>query len=343
MTRLGRCLFLLAPFATFSFAQSPTTPPQQPPPAGVATLHTGTKLVVVDVVVRDKSGHPIHGLTRNDFRLAEAGKPQTVSSFEEYAAPPMPPTPPQMPALPPGLFTNFTPVSGKGPLNVLLIDGANTPLADQSYLRQQLLDYVQHVPPGTRIAIFGLADHLYMLQGFTSDPRQLQAILGAVKSGRTSVLQANSATDTRNLADALADPSAGTARAGAGSALMSGDVQTFLEQIGVSQTTTRIQQTIEAFDTLGHWLVNFPGRKNLIWFSGAFPLGVDPTVSIQNNNDITGEDSDEFRAMTNLLTRAQVSVYPVDPRGRAGDSATGGGARISTRGRPTLKPTPTFS
>ena len=134
-----RCLFLLVPFACFSFAQSPTTPPQQAPTEGVATLHTGTKLVVVDVVVRDKSGHPIHGLTRDDFLLAEAGKPQTLASFEEYAAPATPPTPPQMPALPPGLFTNFTPVPAKGPLNVLLIDGINTPLADQSYLRQQLI------------------------------------------------------------------------------------------------------------------------------------------------------------------------------------------------------------
>jgi VWFA-related protein len=333
MTRCVRCLFLLLPFAFVSFAQSPTTPPQQAPPAGVATLHTGTKLVVVDVVVRDKSGHPIHGLTRNDFLLAEAGKPQAVSSFEEYAAPATPPALPPMPALPPGQFTNFTPVPGQGPLNVLLIDGVNTPLADQSYLRQQLSDYVKHVPPGARIAIFGLADHLYMLQGFTSDPRQLQAILGAVESGRTSVLQANSATNTRNLADALADPSAEPPRPGSASALMKGDVQSFLEQISVSQTTTRIQQTIEAFDSLGHWLVNFPGRKNLIWFSGAFPLGVDPTVSILNNNDITGEDSDEFRAMTNLLTRAQVSVYPVDPRGAAADSAFAAGSSMNLNQR----------
>ena len=336
MTRLALCVLLLLFTGTYLVASPPqstaapsqATSGQQAPSANVATLHTGTKLVVVDVIVRDKNGHPIHGLTRNDFLLAEAGKPQALSSFEEYVTPTTPPAAPQMPALPPGLFTNFTPVPGKGPLNVLLIDGANTPLADQSYLRQQLFDYVQHVPPGTRIAIFGLADHLYMLQGFTSDPHQLQATLAAIKAGRTSVLQANSATDTRALADALADPSAPPARPSSGSALMSDDVQTFLEQISVSQTTMRIQETIEAFDTLGHWLVNFPGRKNLIWFSGAFPLGIDPTVSILNNNDITGDDSDEFRAMTNLLTRAQVSVYPVDPRGVQVDSAIApGGAR----------------
>ena len=188
---------------------------------------------------------------------------------------------------------------------------------------------MKHVPPGTRIAIFGLADHLYMLQGFTSDPRQLEAMLGAVKSGRTSVLQGNSATNTRALADAVEDPSAGTAASSSGSALMNDNVETFLEQIGVSQTSMRIQETIEAFDLLGHWLVNFPGRKNLIWFSGAFPLGIDPTVSIQNNNDITGEDSDEFRAMTNLLTRAQVSVYPVDPRGASANSAFSAGSTMN--------------
>jgi VWFA-related protein len=278
-------------------------------------------LVVVDVVVRDKSGQPVHGLTREDFILAESGKPQTLNSFEEYAAPSTPLSPPQMPALPPGLFTNFTPVAAKGPLNVLLIDGLNTPLADESYVRQQLLDYVQHIPPGTRIAIFGLSNHLYMLQGFTSDSKQLQAILSGIKSWRPSMLLNDSATNNSALLDALTDPGMGPTSGSSSSALMSNDVATFIEGIGVIQTGMRITETIEAFNSLGHWLVNFPGRKNLIWFSGSFPLGVDPTASIQNNTDIPGEEDDEFRAMLNLLTRAQASVYPVDPRGIQADPA----------------------
>ena len=227
-----------------------------------------------------------------------------------------------MPALPPGLFTNFTPVPDRGPLNVLLIDGLNTPLADQSYLRQQLLDYVQHLPPGTRIAIFGLADHLYMLQGFTSDPRSSKrSSRQRQRRNRVSTAATISNTDTAALTDSLTDPSGGPAVGSNASALMTNDVQTFIEQIGVAQTGLRIGETIQALDSLGHWLVNFPGRKNLIWFSGAFPLGVDFTASMQNNTDIPGEDSDMYREMTNLLTRAQVSVYPVDPARRPGGSA----------------------
>jgi VWFA-related protein len=316
MTRLARCLLLASPFALLSFtlsapAQQPTSTASAAPPA-VATLHTGTKLVVVDVVVRDRSGHPVHGLTREDFALSEGGQPQNLRSFEEYAAPAVAPAAPKMPALPPGLFTDFTPVPDKGPLNVLLVDGLNTPLADQAYLRQQLLEYVQHLATGTRIAIFGLADHLYMLQGFTDDPAVLRAALAGVKTGHKSPLRNDSNTDSAGLMDALTDPFGGPAVAG--SALPASAVENFIGGISVLQQSMAVTQTIEAFTSLARWLANFPGRKNVIWFSGAFPLG--GPVS-----QIPGEDSDIFLNMTNLLTRAQVSVYPVDPHGIQADSA----------------------
>ncbi len=135
------------------------------------------------------------------------------------------------------------------------------------------------------------------------------------------------------LTDSLTDPSGGPAVGSNASALMTNDVQTFIEQIGVAQTGLRIGETIQALDSLGHWLVNFPGRKNLIWFSGSFPLGVDFTASMQNNTDIPGVDSDMYREMTNLLTRAQVSVYPVDPGGVQGDPAfTPGGTMNPNQG-----------
>jgi VWFA-related protein len=316
MTRFARSLLLALSFALLSFpspamAQQPSTPQSTSP---TATLHTGTKLVVVDVVVRDKSGHPLHGLTREDFALSEGGQLQTLRSFEEYAAPAAPPAAPKMPALPPGLFTDFTPVPDKGPLNVLLVDGLNTPLADQVYLRQQLLEYVQHLAPGTRIAIFGLADHLYMLQGFTDDPAVLRAALAGVKTGHESPLRKDSSTNTAALADALTDPF--PAPGGASSALTTSEVQSFAAMASASglKQSMAVTQTIEAFASLARWLANFPGRKNVIWFSGAFPLGGDYSQP-------PSEDSDIFLNMTNLLTRAQVSVYPVDPHGVQADSA----------------------
>jgi len=37
----------------------------------------------VDVIVTDRSGHPVHGLTKDDFELLENGKPQTITNFYE--------------------------------------------------------------------------------------------------------------------------------------------------------------------------------------------------------------------------------------------------------------------
>jgi len=46
-------------------------------------FHAQSKLVVVDVVVIDKSGKAVTGLKASDFRLTENGKRQVVSVFEE--------------------------------------------------------------------------------------------------------------------------------------------------------------------------------------------------------------------------------------------------------------------
>ena len=42
-----------------------------------------TTIVQVPVVVTDKAGNHIHGLTKADFKVLENGKPQKIASFEE--------------------------------------------------------------------------------------------------------------------------------------------------------------------------------------------------------------------------------------------------------------------
>ena len=46
---------------------------------------SGVELVTVDVVVKDKKGNPVTGLSRADFTLLEDGRPQTVVSFDEVS------------------------------------------------------------------------------------------------------------------------------------------------------------------------------------------------------------------------------------------------------------------
>ena len=139
-------------------------------------IHAHTDLVVVDVTVVDSHQNPVHQLTKDSFKVEEDGRPQTIRSFEEHVAPVTPPPVP-MPKLAPGMFTNFTPTPETGPLDILLLDTLNTPLPDQAYARAQLLKYLKEAKPGTRVAVFGLGSHLYLIQGFTSDLEQLRAVL----------------------------------------------------------------------------------------------------------------------------------------------------------------------
>ncbi len=290
--------------------------PQPQNTTGVATIRAYSDLVVVDVVVEDSKQNPIHGLEKSDFSLTENGKPQTIRSFEEHSALPASETEkvgPE-PVLPPGLFTNKSAAPANGPVNVLLLDYLNTPLSVQPYARKQLIDYLDKEPAGTRIAIFGLTEQLDMLQGFTADPAVLKAALTAKKG-------------TPRVSNMLSEPVGGGPVGGnsfsdafgpAGGSItqeMVDDMNRVDAQLTSEQQDIRAKYTLNALDMLARYLVGIPGRKNVIWFSGSFPLDVEPDVNEADPNDSVIRNDDEVRKTDNLLTRAQVAVYPVDARG----------------------------
>src|SRR5436305_15049847 len=69
-------------------AASASTTPQQP----AATLRTSSRMVTVEVVVRDHHGEPVLGLTKDDFQVYEqiASKreqhPQKIAVFRALTA-----------------------------------------------------------------------------------------------------------------------------------------------------------------------------------------------------------------------------------------------------------------
>ena len=151
--------------------------PSQDAIDGNDVLKSESPLVVLDVVVTDKKGQPVYGLRRSDFTVFERDERMTLQNFEEHRADQAPP-PASLPAkqvLAPNVFSNVSDAPDNGPLNVLLMDALNTPMADQMYVREQMLEYVKKVPEGTRITIFGLSNRLYLLQGVTTDPALVKA------------------------------------------------------------------------------------------------------------------------------------------------------------------------
>jgi VWFA-related protein len=292
---------------------------QTPAPSDEPTAHiqANTQLVVVDVVVQDRDGHPVHGLKPENFHLTEGKTPQTIQHFEEHSAN-TPVQGPKLPEFPAGTFTDYTPVAADGTLNILLLDALNTPTKDQTYVRDQLQQYVKHAAPGTRIAIFGLANRLILLQGFTSDPQILKDAVDHKLIPRSSSLLDDptgsgvgqtQASDLIETAGPVATPAEGAL------AQLAANLQEFEAQTAALETQLRVQFTLDAFNTLGHYLAAFPGRKNLIWFSASFPINILPDPTLQNSFATLNLNADEFRETTNLLSKAQVAVYPIDARG----------------------------
>jgi VWFA-related protein len=321
MLRVFKCLLGSASttldLATLTSAQTPppSQPPatQQPSQSGVATLRAGTQLVVVDVVVTDKNQKPIHGLKASDFTLTEENAPQTIKHFEEHTAlTPADATKfPALPKFPPSVFTNYTPAPVNGAVNLLLLDALNTPVRDQAYVRQQLLAYLNATPPGTRIAIFGLTTQLTILQGFTSDPEILKAVTSS-KLGKSSPLLQDSVGGggiQNSTADDLED-------AGADATTVA-NLRQFDAQQQSFQLQLRVKYTLDAMNQLARYLSSIPGRKNLIWFSGSFPISVlpDTTGNLPDPFAVVADYEKEFRDTVNLLARTQVAVYPIDARG----------------------------
>ena len=281
-------------------------------------LQVKTQLVVVDVVVRDHEGHPVRGLKREDFTLAEDKKPQVLRNFDEHSTLDASANRGlELPKLPPGTFTDYTPVPENGTLNILLLDSLNTPLSDQAYVRSQLAEYVRKADPGTRIAIFGLNSRLTLLQGFTARPEVLKdAVEHKLIAHGSDLLDdpAGTQTDQTKLSDALND-AAPPGGGGADFAETVANVQQFETQTQSFQLQLRLQYTLDAFNQLAHYLSAFPGRKNLIWFSGSFPLDILPDDTVANPFASIASSEAEFRETSNLLTKAQIAVYPVDARG----------------------------
>lgn len=297
--------------AAGSSARQATAPAPGP---DATVLQAGTQLVVVDVVVEDRNGHPVHGLKAQDFAVTENKVAQAIHTFDEHT--PLSPSaqPVAIPKLPPGTFTNYTPVPPNGALNILLLDALNTPMKDQSFVRYQLQQYVKHANPGTRIAIFGLTSRLILLQGFTSSPDTLKNAVDHKLLPRASSLlddPTGSGADTESLSDEmteLAGDNPSLAQAAANVADFEAQTQAFQMQL-------RLQYTLDAFNSLGHYLASFPGRKNVIWFSGSFPIDILPDATLQDPFSVVQVNEDEFRETTGLLTKAQVAVYPIDARG----------------------------
>jgi VWFA-related protein len=300
-------IFVLAPFACLPLCGQTASPDTS---IHLPTIKTEVGVVLVDVAVTQGKDKPVPDLRREQFQIFEDGKPQTISFFEEHKA--VPSTEPDEPASP-DLYTNSPAIKSPDSVNVLLLDWLNTQPRDQPFVRTEIAAYLKHMPAGTRLAVFVLGSHLQMIEGFTSDHSELLAFLNSQKpgtDGTSSLLPSATRTGAdQQLIDMMIMMQAAPAAVAA--------VRQEQANSANSKTDERVGITLQALQHLARYLSGISGRKNLIWFSSAFPINIFPDAG---SVSAPGQYERELQQTAELLTRSRVSVYPVSATGLGGDS-----------------------
>src|SRR5438270_12151954 len=85
------------------------------------------RVVNVDVVVRDRAGKPVTGLTKNDFQIFENGQPREITNLYEVRAPAAAATPAAKPPVAEATPPTATPVEMRPRNIIMFIDNYSLP------------------------------------------------------------------------------------------------------------------------------------------------------------------------------------------------------------------------
>ncbi|HUY80217.1 MAG TPA: VWA domain-containing protein [Acidobacteriaceae bacterium] len=292
--------------------------------AAPLTIKQYSRMVNLDVVVKDRKGHPITGLTAKDFEIFEQTpskskekREQRIAAIREVHTAAMKPPAAAPTNIAPGVYSNAVAVQ-KDPVppTILLVDGINTEIQYQAQVHQQMLRMLRQLPPNVPVAVFLMGKHLELLQGFTTDPELLQTALSRAESATGQGLGHLNPID---------DPSAAGNQFYGLTPLASGDVagmiaaaQSFDQMVYAANIRERFDRTYTAFLSIARSLAGYPGRKNVLWLSTSFPLTLNALPQITDSNPLVQTNishldvQSQMQILDNALSDAKIAVYPVD-------------------------------
>ena len=225
----------------------------------VTRLRTETRMVQIDVEVRDGQGRPVKGLTKDDFSVSDNGKTRAIQVFsvqktsaEEVREPVVAVDSPA-----PRVFSNRNPAPrGNAHGTVILIDGVNNYWDDFAGARLRLLAMLDKLRREERIAVYAATSKpaaVAIIQDFTTDRQRLRRTLERYHP--PAMPAADSILGRPDLPPntALMEPSPSGPR---------------LEQF---ERQTAVRDTMDTFRLLAEHLAKLPGRKSLLWLTSGLP------------------------------------------------------------------------
>jgi VWFA-related protein len=291
---------------------------------GVPVFRSTLNLVLVDVVVRDKSGAVVRGLTPDDFELLEDGVRQKIVTLAyEEIKPGVEPIqnasvlanvrPDNRPAVAVGGNTAKPAAAEPHPLTsdetaghrlvTLVFDTSSMEPDNVQKAVDAAADWVDtRMTSADLVAVATIGSGLQVLADFSSDPEQVHAALSTLSAAHGTAFDAVDASTTAT------DEQLQSAT----------DDSTTVDQSAQELDTFNNDVRLRALKTLAEALQPIQQKKALIYFSaGMERSGTDNQV--------------ELRAAVNAAVRANVSIYPVDARGLQA-VVPGGSARQASRG-----------
>jgi len=274
-------------------AGTPQPPPSRQNPA--VTFKVEINYVEVDAVVTDRDGRFVADLTREDFEVLEDGKRQSIASFglidipvEKADAPLFIPR-----AVEPDVATNQRPFDGR--VYVLVLDDLHTEAGLTPLVRTAARRFVETQLGANDVAAIVTVRGSGASQEFTSNRRLLLAAIDRFsgKSLRSATL--NRVDDyylTRG------SPAAAAPR-----------------DIEEHERAFNARSTLVALRNIADFMANVRGRRKAVVL---FSQGLDyDIVDVFNNPAASDVRQDTYETIA-AATRANVSIYSVDPRGLVG-------------------------
>jgi len=283
---------------------------------GSSSFTASTTEVVEDVILKDKSGKPIDGLTAKDFIITEDGKPQTVKFCqfqtleEEISAAPVAEGPAvkeetiAKPAEPAVKSVTANQIAPEKPgdlkykdrrLMVMFFDMTSMPIQDQMRAQTAAQKFLKtQMTKSDLMAVMTFSSDVKVVEDFTDDRDKLAKDIKGLTIGEGQGFDSTTSDDSTS---------------DTGAAFSADDTE-----FNIFNTDRQLSALEQAVKMLG----SLSEKKALVYFASGITKSADNQAQLQ--------------ATINAALRANVSFYPIDARGLVASAPLGDATKGSSGG-----------